>query len=307
MNATHSLAVLNSAEPVAWLLVLVAMYLCGERRSVRLNRGGLSMGRFSEAPPDYRPLGAFVVLKLLASLLYPVLVSQKVPLGLSPYAAHLLSTSLYWVLYMLATVSIFFVIASLLRKSLSPLPGLSSAAVIIFRWSSVLAFTMALTAHLPVFGVRNVPLWLDEVSVSFALCVCTFEIALLALLLMRLERLGMCLRSRPVGLALGLTMLGIMDLVSAVTLNMADRVLIWVGLVNEVVVLLALTTWVYYIIMPEPRRLAHSLSPASKLMRWNEIALKLDLSGRQAEPAPFISGVESVVVGIMKKYNIGSS
>ena len=149
-------------------------------------------------------------------------------------------------------------------------------------------------------------MWLDEVSVSFALCVCTFEISLLTLLLTRLERLGMCLRSRPVGLAVGLTLMGLMDLVSAVTLNLSEHYLLWIGTMNELVTFFSLAVWIFYIVFPEPPRNPHSLSPASKLMRWNEIALKLELSGRQAEPAPFISGVESVVVGIMKKHNIGN-
>ncbi len=212
---------------------------------------------------------------------------------------------LFWTLYVLATVSVFLIIAALLKNSLRPLPGLSSATVIVFRWASVLALVIALTAHIPVFGIRNLPVWLDEVSVSFALCVCTFEISLLTLLLTRLERLGMCLRSRPVGLAIGLTLMGCMDLVSAVTLNLPDRYLLWIGTVNELTTYFALAIWIFYIVFPEPPRNPHSLSPASKLMRWNEIALKLELSGRQAEPAPFISGVEAVVAGIMKKHNIG--
>ena len=212
----------------------------------------------------------------------------------------------FWGLYLFATICVFFIIAALLRNSLRPLPGLSSAAVIVFRWASGLALAIALTAHLPVFGIRSLPVWLDEVSVSFALCVCTFEISLLTLLLTRLERLGMCLRSRPVGLAIGLTLMGFMDLVSAVTLNLPDHYLLWIGTASELVTFFSLAVWIFYIVFPEPARNPHSLSPASKLMRWNEIALKLELSGRQAEPAPFISGVESVVVGIMKKHNIGN-
>jgi hypothetical protein len=59
--------------------------------------------------------------------------------------------------------------------------------------------------------------------------------------------------------------------------------------------------------MPEPRRNAHSLAPASKLMRWNEIALKLELTGKQGEQTPFIAGVQLVVDTILDKYNIGKT
>ncbi len=54
--------------------------------------------------------------------------------------------------------------------------------------------------------------------------------------------------------------------------------------------------------MPEPKRQPHSLSPASSLMKWNEVALKLGMGGRQAEHVPFISGVESKVDAVLERF-----
>ncbi len=302
MTATYILAVLTNAEPCAWLVTLIAIYFCGERRTRRLQSSSLKNVRNDETPPDYRPLGAFVVCRLLSSLAYPILIGRVLPLGISAHTARIVNEALYWTFYLLSTVCVFFVMAVIIRNSLRPLPGLSSAALIVFRWASFLALVIALTAHLPIFGLRNGILWLNEASISFSLCVCTFETSLLVMLLRQLRRLGLCLRSRPIGFALGITLLGCMDLVSAITLNASTRVVVSVSLLNEGVIFFVLTLWTYYIVAPEPKRLAHSLSPASGLMKWNEIALKLGVSGKQAEQTPFISGVESTVDAILERF-----
>jgi hypothetical protein len=309
-SAAHTLAVLAGLEPLGWLIVLVALYFGGERRQARLSKAGLGQhqSQGSEAPAtNYRPLAVLVVLKFLTSLSYPIFQERLFPLGISVAAGHLAYRVVFWGSYCAVTVCVFFVIGSLLKNSLSPLPGLSSAAMIVFRWAAGLAFALAATAHIPVFGIHSWFLWLNEVSVSFALCVCTFEISLLVLMLSRMGKLGMCLRSRPVGLAVGLTLLGFMDLTSALTLNLSTVVVTWVALVAQSVLICVLSVWTYYIVMPEPRRNAHSLAPASKLMRWNEIALKLELTGKQGEQTPFIAGVQLVVDTILDKYNIGKT
>ncbi len=101
-------------------------------------------------------------------------------------------------------------------------------------------------------------------------------------------------------------MMGFMDLITAAEYVAPSRYLVWLEVVNQITILTAIAIWIYYIILPEPLRKPHSLSQASRLMKWNDIAIKLELNGKQAETVPFISGVESVVVGILKKHNIGS-
>jgi hypothetical protein len=302
VNLTNILSIVINIEPCVWLITLSAIYFCGERRTARLQRSSLKNVRDDELPPDYRSLGVYIVCKLLSLLAYFIFIVQVIPLGMSTYTAHAVNQTLYWILYFVSTVCIFVFMAVIIKGSLRPLPGLSSAALIVFRWASLLALAIALTAHLPVFGLSSGILWLNEASISFLLCVCTFEVTLLVMLLTQLRRLGLCLRSRPIGFALGIALLGCMDLLSAVTLNLSTHIVAWVDLLNEGVIFFTLTLWTYYIVAPEPKRLAHSLSPASGLMKWNEIALKLGMSGKQAEQAPFISGVESTVDAILEKF-----
>ncbi len=295
-----------AAEPLAWLLALVCLYF-GERRK-RVPRAQMIPGNIRNEEPamDYKPLGAFILLKITATLCYPLFSEQLIPLGISKPVGQTIYVTVYWLSYLLSTVVVFSVMGALLRQSLRPLPGLSSAALILFRWAAILTLIIALTAHIPIFGFHGLANWLDEVSISFMLCVCSFELTLTTMLFLRLEKLGMCLRSRPVGIGMGLTLMGLADLISGITINLASKTATdTISCVYEVIIYSALVLWCFYIILPEPRRSAHSLSPASKLMRWNEIALKLEVNGRQSEQTPFISGVQLIVDGILDKYNIG--
>ncbi len=300
MNGNDTLALLYQLRPLGWLMVLLAVYFCGERR-----RGGIFTTVEDELPPNYRALGIFAALRLCCCLFSPLFTDRVLPTGLSLHAAHRLYVGTYWTFNLLSFLCIFFVLAAVLRNSLKSLPGLSAAATLVFRWTAVFALTLTLTAHLPIFGIHSFQAWLAEMDLSFALCVLFFEATMLVLLIMRLGRLGMCLRSRSVGLAFGLTVFGTTYLLSAITSRLPGGGAIWLQWLINLTVLGVLAMWVLYIVLPEPKRHSHSLAPASKLMRWNEIALKLELSSRPSEPAPFISGVQLIVDGILDKYRIG--
>lgn len=305
MNVSDTLTLLYQLRPLGWLAILLAVYFCGERRWERQRRSSIPSGVQDELPPNYKALGIFAALRLCCCLASPLFTDWVLPIGLPLRTAHQLYMGTYWTLNLLSFVCVFFVLAAVLRNSLKPLPGLSAAAMIVFRWTAIFALTLTLTAHLPIFGIHTFQTWLAEMDLSFALCVLFFEATILVLLVMRLGRLGMCLRSRSVGLAFGLTVLGLAYLLSAITPHLAGDGAVWLHMTEDLLVLGVLTMWVLYIVLPEPKRHSHSLAPASNLMRWNEIALKLELSGRQSEPAPFISGVQLIVDGILDKYRIG--
>ncbi len=301
MNPTQTMNALNDCEPLAWLAVLIAVHFGKQRRSRISDEGGADSSSSDETPPEYGSLQLFAAFKALSSLSYPVLLGHVVSIGLSPRALRLANESTFWTLYVLCTVCAFFIMAAVLRRSFQPLPGLATAALVIFRYAAVLAIGIALTAHLPFFSPHHLSAWADEVSFSFMACVCAFEVTLLVMLTTQLGRLGMFLRSRPIGIAFGLALLGCMDLIQALTISLSLKVVQEIGLVYEVGVYLAALTWTFYILRAEPRRMPHSLSPASRLMKWNEIAMKLELAGKQAEHVPFISGVESIVDSILKR------
>ncbi len=284
-----------------WLLVLISIH-AGENRQKEKETKRAQAQPFDETPPSYRAFRIFVLLKFFGSLIYPPLLRGLLPFDIAPRKFAIASESAYWFLYIASGICVFFVLAALLRRSLQPLPGLSSAALILFRWAVFLALLLAATAHLPVFGVSSLQLLLNEISVSFVLCLCVFELSLLSMLIGQIRRLGMCLRSRPIGLAFGLCVLSLADLCNGATLNMSPHVQNVVASINEYCNYFATALWAFYIWRPEPKRLPHGLSPASRLMKWNELALKLGVSGKQAETVPFISGVEATVDAILERF-----
>ena len=301
MNWVYITDVLSKTEPFLWLTVLGSAFV-GEKKAHAATSPKTQSGRYDEVPPSYGALKIFVILKFLGSLVYPAFIGGLLPGHLSQRALHTLYLTAYWAVYLLSSICVFFVMAALIRRSLQPLPGLSTAALTVFKWAAFLAFILAITAHLPVFGPRTLDLLLNEVSISFLLCICAFELSLLTLLLRQMRRLGMCLRSRPIGLALGLALLSFMDLSDAATANTPQHLQDVVAAYNEMANIFVPLFWTFYILRPEPKRLPHALSPASRLMKWNEIALKLGVSGKQAETVPFISGVESTVDAILDRF-----
>ena len=301
LELTQTVNVLNICEPLAWLAVLLAVRAGSRRVSAVSSKSRSNDAQTDETPPEYGSLQLFAISKVVISLVYSVLIGHVLPISISSRTSRLGFESTFWTLYLFSTVCAFFIMAAVLRRSFQPLPGLATAALIVFRYAAVLAFGIALTAHLPTFSPHHLVAWADEVSFSFMACVCAFEVTVLVMLTAQLNRLGMFLRSRPIGIAFGLAVLGGMDLVQALTINLSPDVVQKVGLTYEAGVYLAALTWTFYILRPEPRRVPHSLSPASRLMKWNEIAMKLELAGKQAEHVPFISGVESIVDSILKR------
>ncbi|RRA48018.1 hypothetical protein [Acidipila sp. EB88] len=302
-HLSSAMETLTNTEPFAWLLVLISLYVARVRRNSVQRTPATAKLRY--APIDDRPLAVFVALRLLMSLNYLIWNEASDRVGSAFQHFHHIYTAVYWSLYFMATITAFFVISAILANSLAALPALASAAKHVFRWAAGLALVIALSAHLPIFGIHSMQHWLDEVDVSFMLCVCTFEFSLISLLLTRVNRLGMCLRSRSVGLAAGLTMIGAIDFVGAVTFNVSGSASIMLATLNEVGTFVGLSIWVFYLVFPEPARTPHTLSPASKLMRWNEIAQQFGTVGRQPESLPFISRVEATVADILERHGVG--
>ncbi len=301
MDLTQTVNALSDCEPFAWLSVLIAVRASAGRAFTAPMNSKTGLTQTDEVPPEYGALQLFAGFKFLSSLAYPILIGRVFPIEIGTRVSRFAFEGTYWTLYALCTVCVFFIMAAVLRRSFQPLPGLATAALIIFRYAAVLAIGIALTAHIPTFSPHHLTAWIDEVSFSFMACVCAFEVTLLLMLIAQLGRLGMFVRSRPVGVAFGLALLGSMDLMQALTSRLSPVTVQKVGLVYELGIYLAALTWTFYVLRPEPKRLPHSLSPASRLMKWNEIAMKLELAGKQAENVPFISGVESIVDSILKR------
>ncbi len=286
MDAQAILSLLTSAELTLWLLCFAAAIFA------RLYKG-------------FAAIVCFLGVKLLVAATYSFISFHYLPGTPAFFRAYGLFFDGYWVMYLLSTVAVFFSIEQIISRVLSPLPGLSRLAVIIFRFTGILTFFIAITAHLPEIRSLQFATWVNSFFISVALCMCVFEVSLMSMLIAAAPRLGLSFRTRILGLSLGLCLLGIMDFFS-LTESLADSgggggAWAGLGMASEALMLVTLLMWIAYLVLPEQKRGPLRLKRSSTLMRWNDIVNQLGIGPQpvlEASPS-FMSDVESVVERIM--------
>jgi hypothetical protein len=287
VDANAILSLLTSAELTLWLLALAAAI-------------------YAKMHKSFVAVICFISSKLLVAATYSY-ISLHYPVGTPASArAYGYYWDVYWLMYLVGTVAVFFSIEQIMRKVLSPLPGVSRLAVLIFRFTGILTFVIATTAHLP--EVRSLPFepWINAFFMSVALCMCVFEVSLMSMLIAAAPRLGLSFRTRILGLGLGICFLGLMDFLSLVTASMGSKGgAAWGGLslTSEVVVDGTLLMWITYFVLPDQKRGPLRLTRSSTLMRWNDIVNQLGIGPQPVvELAPsFMTDVEMVVERIMMR------
>ncbi len=280
---------LTSAELTLWTLAFVSALYAGVHRS-------------------FLAVVFFLSTKLVTAATYSFITFRYT--GTPDLArAYVYYYDVFWLMYLLGTIAAFFSIEQIMRKVLSPLPGVSRLAVIVFRFTGILTLVIATTAHLPelhaVTNFTGFETWLNGFFMSVALCMCVFEVSLMSLLIAAASRLGLSFRTRILGLSLGLCFLGLMDFLTVVTTSMSATIGAWAGLslASELVVVTTLVMWIAYFVLPDQKRGELRLTRSSTLMRWNDIVNQLGI-GPQPVPdmAPsFMTDVESVVERIMMR------
>ena len=252
---------------------------------------------------NYVAVVCFLGIKLGIAATYSFFASHYPAGSAGSVEAYRIYYDIYWVAYLLATIAAFFSIKEIIRTVLSPLPGVSRLAVLIFHFTGLLTFFIAGTAHLPELKHLSFFVWINALFISIALCMCVFEVSLMSMLISAAPRLGLSFRTRLMGLSLGLCFLGIMDFLSLTAWVAGGGA--WGGLsrISEIVVDGTLVMWILYFLLPDQKRGPTKLSGSSTLMRWNEIVSQLGLGPQpMTDMAPsFMSDVESLVDGIMMR------
>lgn len=306
MTPTSSLATLNNLQPIAWLILLLALYVGGKRRFARQQQDGIGPARADEAPPNYQPLACFAAARLVGTLSHPVLDGKIIPLPLTPSTIHSITQVVDWGTYLVSVACVFFLIPALLRNALRTLTDLESACLVIYRWIVATILCIAVAAHLPALGTEGFHLWLQETGASLAVCVWGAAAALLALLLLKREKLGMWVQSRSVLLTLGLVAISSVDLLLAAASRLSQRYVGSASVLEELGTLFTLALWTTCVMLPEPARRPFSLSGPNTLPKWNEYAARISEKSRPGGRVPqFISGVEIIVEGVLEKHGIG--
>ena len=274
---------LSKVEPISWLAALGVLYLCKQVK-------------------EYRPLAILLAVKFFNAVSFDILMLHVIPTPLTRFQAYSLFFNLYWVFYLASTIATFFLIELIVKRTLAPLSGLSSLSSAVFRGTGCLAVVIAVTAHLPELRTAAFNHWLMSLFLSFALCMCIFELSLLSMLFWTIRRLGLSLRSRIFGLSIGLAAMGTMDFTSNFSVA-SHEASMYLDMMTQMVIIFTLSLWIVYMVLPEPKRRPLQLAASSTLLRWNEVVSKLGIGPQPiAQPGTtFMTDVVDVVDRILMR------
>ena len=201
-----------------------------------------------------------------------------------------------WTSCLTSAVLLFMGCLDVYRQAMSPLQGLARMGTTIFRWAALASLLVTATT---LTSINSGPEMMMKIGVQLMRCAGTAELCLLALLLLSLNAIGLSLRSRPFGIALGLGMMAAIDCAQSLTAGLAVASNPGVQLGFEIATYVSLGLWVSYAILPEPVRQTVTVRADSAIYKWDQIASALGHKGTQValQPAPsfFLVDVEKVV------------
>lgn len=241
---------------VGTFLCLLALVAIG--RSVQLAR--------------FRFLALFVGVRVLTDATLLSLIHLG-PRYMSRGAAYRIYFFIYWPSYALQAALGLGIIYSIYRLAMAPLPGLQRLGTLMFRWAAYVAVAISLAlavgphASGPTFMMRAISQLQQTVSV-LTLCMLLF-------VCLAIHPMGLSQRSRIFGVSLGLGILACADLLSSAWVAMGFQMDSSVQLSSGVAFCFAVTVWIGYFTVAEPKRQLIVLPTTSPFLRWNQISLAL--------------------------------
>jgi len=215
--------------------------------------------------------------------------------------------SVFWVGTAMANMVMIAVLYELFCTAFKPFAGLQDLARIVFKWAacSLIFIGFVLFLSGPASSIGAPYRWLSTSIFNFERVVGVMEFALLMFLFVGSQQLGVAMRTRVFGIALGFGF------------HAFCRVLIYITLVTshksklplasqalQMAYYASLLIWVGYLLKPESSTEPIHIPVTSPLLRWNEIALQLGHSGGKVallNPEPFLPQAERMVEQVMQK------
>jgi hypothetical protein len=223
--------------------------------------------------------------------------------GLSSWTYY----SVYWVGTALANMAAIAVLYEVFCAAFRPFAGLQDLAKIVFKWAAGSIFFTGIVVFLSTSGSSaGAPHhWLAASVQDYERIVGVMECTLLIFLFIGSQHLGLSMRNRVFGFALGFGFDAFCRLVvySALMNSHISKVPFW----SEFLPMgyyTALLIWMGYLLKREPATESIHIPVTSPLLRWNEVALQLGHSGGKVallNPEPFMPQVERMVEQVMHK------
>lgn len=188
----------------------------------------------------------------------------------SIYAAYFY---VYWLCYATETVLGFFIIFGVYSLAMAPLPGLERLGKLMFNWAGGIAIAMALgTAFGPHINANS---FLKRAVTELQQTQSILTLCMLLFVCLAIRPMGLSHRSKIFGVCLGLGVMATSDLVGSAWLSHMKSMYSAYNIVNGLAILLAISIWIGYFVIPEPKRRMIVLPTTSPFLRWNQISAAL--------------------------------
>jgi hypothetical protein len=211
--------------------------------------------------------------------------------------------SAYWVGIAMTDMAMIAVLYEIFCAAFKPFAGLQDLAKVVFKWAAGSIMFIGVLVFMS--NPASPSHWLSASVYDFERIVRVMECALLMFLFIGSQHLGVSMRNRVFGFALGFGIDAFVQLLvySAAINSHISKIPLW-GELLPMVYYASLLIWVAYLAQPEPSRESLHIPITSPLLRWNEVALALGHSGGQvalSNPEPFMPSVERMVEQVMRK------
>ncbi|MFC5861174.1 hypothetical protein ACFPT7_02590 [Acidicapsa dinghuensis] len=215
-------------------------------------------------------------------------------------ASPLTYTKIYYVVFYASTLIsaglLFMSCLDVYRQAMAPLPGLASMGNTVFTWAAIASVLVTATTFT---SIVSGPDMISKAGLQLLRCAGATELCLLTLLLLSMRAIGLTLRSRPFGFALGLGLMAAIDCSESIVTAIGVHATPTVGAIFELCSVLTLSIWIAYSTMPEPARKTMTVPVNSTIYKWDQIASALGHKGTQVAMQPsqsfFLVDVEKVV------------
>ncbi|HKR32187.1 MAG TPA: hypothetical protein VJT08_17025 [Terriglobales bacterium] len=222
--------------------------------------------------------------------------------GLSSWTYY----SVYWVGTALANIAAIAVLYELFCAAFRPFTGLQDLAKIVFKWAAGSILCVAFVVFISnAASAGGAPFhWLTLSIHDFERTVSLMECALLIFLFVGSQHLGLSMKNRVFGFALGFGFDALWQLlVFSILMNRVTKIPLGSELL-PVGYYVSLLIWMVYLAKPEPSRESVHIPLTSPLLRWNEIALQMGHTGGKLavlNPEPFMPQVERLVERVLTR------
>jgi hypothetical protein len=276
---------LTNAEPFLWAAAFLAFF------RVRKNAA-------------LTAFGVFLGVRMLGSFLLFAMSRMNVTFDMDNPAQHSTYFYTHWMICLAGYVALFFALQELFVNMMAPLPGLKRLGLAAFRWAAAASLLLALSSVVTLASANSVPDHLAAILTETAVCFSMLALCLLAFLAISIHALGLSYRNRVFGLCLGLGLLTAMDLmVNGLHFSVVGA---WPAHVAEIVIVIALLTWIGFLAFPEPAKRQATAAISSSAMLWNDLAQELGPTAPTpaTQQSGFLQDVESVVDRVLAKNSL---